>query len=61
MPILDDVKFLKIMVLTSGPVPAEQNARYILNMFATKARAAKAILLLIFLIRFLKNLKCPFG
>ncbi|UCH88636.1 MAG: universal stress protein [Thermoplasmata archaeon] len=32
MPYIDDIKFLKIMVLTSGPVPAEQNARYILKM-----------------------------
>jgi nucleotide-binding universal stress UspA family protein len=29
---IDDIKFLKIMVPTSGPVPAEQNARYILKM-----------------------------
>jgi len=35
---LEDFKFLRIMVLTSGPVPAEQNARYILRM-ARKLRA----------------------
>jgi nucleotide-binding universal stress UspA family protein len=32
MAYIDDLKFLKIMVLTSGPIPAEQNARYILKM-----------------------------
>ena len=32
MPYIDDIKFLKIMVPTSGVVPAEQNARYILKM-----------------------------
>jgi nucleotide-binding universal stress UspA family protein len=32
MPYIDDIKFLKIMVPTSGPVPAEKNARYILKM-----------------------------
>jgi nucleotide-binding universal stress UspA family protein len=32
MPYIDEIKFLKLMVLTSGPVPAEQNARYILKM-----------------------------
>ena len=28
----DDFSFLKIMVLTSGPVPAQENAEYILNI-----------------------------
>lgn len=32
MPYIDDIKYLKIMVPTSGVVPAEQNARYILKM-----------------------------
>lgn len=32
MPFIEDIKFLKIMVPTSGPVPAEKNARYILKM-----------------------------
>lgn len=38
MPFIEDLKFLKIMVTTSGPIPAEQNARYILKM-ARKLRA----------------------
>jgi nucleotide-binding universal stress UspA family protein len=32
MVIGDDITFLKIMVLTSGPVPALENAEYILNI-----------------------------
>ena len=43
MPYIDDIKFLKIMVPTSGPVPAEQNARYILKM----ARSLRADVLVV--------------
>jgi nucleotide-binding universal stress UspA family protein len=32
MPYIEDIKFLKILVPTSGPIPAEENARYILKM-----------------------------
>jgi len=32
MVVSDDFTFLKIMVTTSGPVPAQENAEYILNI-----------------------------
>jgi nucleotide-binding universal stress UspA family protein len=43
MAYLEDFKYLKIMVPTSGPVPAEQNARYIMRM----ARNLRAELLVV--------------
>jgi nucleotide-binding universal stress UspA family protein len=38
MELHEDITYLKIMVPTSGPVPAQENAEYILNM-AKKLRA----------------------
>jgi nucleotide-binding universal stress UspA family protein len=43
MPYIEDIKFLKILVPTSGPVPAEENARYILKM----ARSLRAEVLVV--------------